>query len=269
MIVSKIMQNPDATDPAPVEGTQYYYHADQLGSTNYVTDANGNIFRHLEYFPSGETWVDEHSNTHPTPYLFTGQQFDDTTDLYYEQSRYYDPRTSVWQSGDPLLSSDPHQAIIEPDLLDAYSYVGDNPVNYVDPSGLGKQKKRGIYVLVKNGKVVRSGRSNDLKRRKAEHARAFPGTTFVRVFKVAQTETDEERGLEEIVYNKFQNTAILNKVRGINLKNKKRTRYLRAAKNWLKTNAVTNELQLTTFLQNRGIPLVNASTGITPEIQGL
>ena len=83
----------------------YYYHPDHLGSTGFVTDANGKLYEHMEYFPFGETWVDEHSNTLRTPYLFTGKEYDIETGLYYFGARYYDPRTSVWQSPDPILGS--------------------------------------------------------------------------------------------------------------------------------------------------------------------
>jgi hypothetical protein len=39
------------------------------------------------------------------PYRFTGQDFDQETRLYYHGARYYDPRTSVWQSADPALGA--------------------------------------------------------------------------------------------------------------------------------------------------------------------
>jgi RHS repeat-associated protein len=81
----------------------YYYHPDHLGSTGYVTDASGKLYEHIEYFPFGETWVQEHSNTQRTPYLFTGKELDEETGLYYFGARYYDPRTSLWQSPDPAL----------------------------------------------------------------------------------------------------------------------------------------------------------------------
>ena len=89
--------------PEVFEKDQYYYHPDHLGSSSYVTDLDGEIFQHLEYFPFGETWVEEHSNTQRTPYLFTSKELDEETGLYYFGARYYDPRTSVWQSPDPIL----------------------------------------------------------------------------------------------------------------------------------------------------------------------
>ena len=61
------------------EKDQYYYHPDHLGSSSYVTDLDGEIFQHLKYFPFGETWVEEHSNTQRTPYLFTSKELDEET----------------------------------------------------------------------------------------------------------------------------------------------------------------------------------------------
>jgi YD repeat-containing protein len=70
--------------PAQVNGQSdftYYYHPDHLGSTGFVTDASGKLYEHIEYFPFGETWVQEHSNTLRTPYLFTGKEYDQETGL--------------------------------------------------------------------------------------------------------------------------------------------------------------------------------------------
>ena len=121
------------------EKDQYYYHPDQLGSSNYVTDANGQVYEHMEYFPSGETWVQEAGNTQRTPYLFTGKELDEETGLYYYGARYYDPRTSLWQSPDPALAdylSNPSSGdVYNPANLSLYAYAAQNPVKYVDPDG--------------------------------------------------------------------------------------------------------------------------------------
>jgi RHS repeat-associated protein len=152
-VVSKLMKNPDATDPAPVERVEYYFHPDQIGSSNYITEADGQIFQHLEYFPFGETWVEEKSNTQNTPYLYAAKELDEETDLYYYGARYYDPRTSVWQSADPALykylpqrpggqaETLPAQGgVYMPGNLNLYDYVRENPVQYTDPSGQWSSK---------------------------------------------------------------------------------------------------------------------------------
>jgi RHS repeat-associated protein len=123
----------------------YYYHPDHLGSTGYVTDAAGRLYEHMEYFPFGETWVQEHSNTLRTPYLFTGKEFDQETGLYYFGARYYDPRTSVWVSADPILgkylpSANPNNlagmgGVYRPRNMSLYKYASNNPLIVTDPDG--------------------------------------------------------------------------------------------------------------------------------------
>lgn len=106
----------------------YFYHSDHLGSTSYVTDASGEVYQHLEYSAFGETFVEEHSNTERTPYLYNGKELDEETGLYYYGARYYDPRTSVWQSVDPLTDDMP--------AWSPYNYTMDNPIKLIDPDGM-------------------------------------------------------------------------------------------------------------------------------------
>jgi RHS repeat-associated protein len=116
----------------------YYFHPDHLGSSSYISDALGKPFEHLEYFPFGEMWVEESSNTQRTPYLFTGKELDEETGLYYFGARYYDPRTSVWQSPDPILAKYLHGAaggLENPMNFALYSYGRNNPIAYKDPDG--------------------------------------------------------------------------------------------------------------------------------------
>ena len=106
-IASKLMrQDPPGANPngkTPFEKDLYFYHPDHLGSSNYITDLNGKLYEHLEYFPFGEGWIEENTNSQRTPYLFRAKELDEETGLYYFGARYYDPRTSVWQSADPAL----------------------------------------------------------------------------------------------------------------------------------------------------------------------
>ncbi|MDD1796406.1 RHS repeat-associated core domain-containing protein, partial [Enterovibrio sp. ZSDZ42] len=132
------------------EAKQFYYHGDHLGSSSYITDIDGEVYEHLEYFPFGETWVHEKSNTQLTPYYFTGKELDETTGLYYFGARYYDPRTSVWQSPDPILgeyipkpnfdfenslSLPGEGGIFNAANLGLYSYGHNNPIKKLDTDG--------------------------------------------------------------------------------------------------------------------------------------
>ena len=80
----------------------------------------------MEYFAFGETFLEEHSNTDSTPYLFNGKELYEETGLYYYGARYYDVKTSVWQSVDPLADI----------TLQPYSAFNNNPIFYNDPTGM-------------------------------------------------------------------------------------------------------------------------------------
>jgi len=142
-LVSKLMMQdkPGSGPPGnqPLEKDRYFFHADHLGSSNYVTDSNGEIFQHTEYFPGGETWVDESGNKQRTPYLFSGKELDEETGLYYYGARYYDPRTGAWQSADVqvdrYLSGLTQGGVYNSFNLNLYSYGYQNPVKYADPNG--------------------------------------------------------------------------------------------------------------------------------------
>ncbi|HEX8096170.1 RHS repeat domain-containing protein, partial [Jatrophihabitans sp.] len=124
------------------EKDSFYFHTDQLSSTNYVTDSGGKLYEHLEYFPSGESWVEEKSNSQQNPgfntaYQFSGKELDEETQLYYFGARYYDPRTAVWQSPDPALDDNLASLsnVAAPSFLNLYNYADANPLTKVDPDG--------------------------------------------------------------------------------------------------------------------------------------
>jgi RHS repeat-associated protein len=60
---------------------------------------------------------------------FTGQRLDNTG-LYYYGARYYDPTIGRFISADSIV-----QSYSNPQSLNRYSYVFNNPLKYVDPSG--------------------------------------------------------------------------------------------------------------------------------------
>jgi len=105
----------------------FYYHPDHLGSSSYISDANGEVQQHLEYFAFGETFLEEHSNTDSTPYLFNGKELDEQTGLYYYGARYYDAKTSVWSSVDALAERHPE--------ISPFVYCANNPIKFIDPDG--------------------------------------------------------------------------------------------------------------------------------------
>ncbi|MGO4636435.1 SpvB/TcaC N-terminal domain-containing protein [Streptomyces sp. 2RAF24] len=128
-----------AVETTGPEDAQQFFHADHIGSSGYVTDKQGKVVEHLEYFPYGETWVEERTGQADTPYQFTGKELDEETGLYYYGARYYNPRTQLWASTDPALpdylDGDMAGGIAEPRNLAVYTYAHNNPVKLMDPTG--------------------------------------------------------------------------------------------------------------------------------------
>jgi RHS repeat-associated protein len=107
---------------------QFYYHPDHLGSSNYITDVSGEVYQHMEYFPFGETFIEERNGTDYTNYLYNGKEFDEEIGLYYYGARYYDPRISIFYGVDPLAEEMP--------FWSPYNYAFNNPIRFIDPDGM-------------------------------------------------------------------------------------------------------------------------------------
>jgi RHS repeat-associated protein len=101
-----------------------YYHQDQLGSTRALSDKSGRVAVTYSYDPYGRATPSTTSVVNPIQYA--GQYTDTVSGLIYMRARYYDPSSAQFLSVDPLV------AITQ----SRYGYVGDNPVNGTDPSGL-------------------------------------------------------------------------------------------------------------------------------------
>ena len=109
------------------EKMQFYYHPDHLGSSSYITNLEGEVVQHIEYVPFGEVFVEERNNIWNTPYLFNAKEFDEETGLYYYGARYYEPKLSQFLSVDRYSENYPN--------FSPYSYVGNNPIKYIDVNG--------------------------------------------------------------------------------------------------------------------------------------
>jgi RHS repeat-associated protein len=106
----------------------HYFHTDHIGSSNIVTDKDGNLAKLLEYSPYGLTSREEGS--YNTDCKFTGKLFDTSTALYYYGARYYDPELGRFIQPDTIV---PYPD--DPQSFNRYSYARNNPIRYVDPTG--------------------------------------------------------------------------------------------------------------------------------------
>ena len=102
----------------------YFYHSDNLGSTNVVTDKSGNVVERTTYEPYGNVLSGGASK-----FLYTGKE-KDSTGLYYFNARYYDPALMHFIQADTVIGD-----VYHPLSLNRYSYALNNPYRYTDPTG--------------------------------------------------------------------------------------------------------------------------------------
>ena len=112
-------------------GAVYYNFADQLGSTRVVTDNLGHVCYDNDYLPYGDE-AGPFTNTCTPNYKFTGYERDAETGLDYSYARYYNHRIGRFMAADPDRSSG---NVVQPQTLNKYTYVQNNPSSEVDPDG--------------------------------------------------------------------------------------------------------------------------------------
>jgi RHS repeat-associated protein len=107
--------------------TLRYVHQDSLNSTSVMTTSTGTLDSSMTFYPFGDCRNSQ--GEIGTDRLFTGQRLDDTG-LYYYGARYYDCTIGRFISADTIV-----QSFSNPQTLNRYSYVTNNPLKYTDPSG--------------------------------------------------------------------------------------------------------------------------------------
>jgi len=121
----KLLASLTLTTGAPV---LTYYHTDILGSVRAITSATGGPVTRHDYFPFGEST----SPLPGDPRRFLGQELDAESGLAHFGARYYRNVWGRFVSVDPVVSG----ALAHPQKWNRYAYALNNPLRFVDPSGL-------------------------------------------------------------------------------------------------------------------------------------
>ncbi len=108
------------------DGVKYRLVSDHLGSVRLVVNAEtGDIIQRIDY----TTWGEVVADTNPgfQPFGFAGGLYDEHTGLVRFGARDYDSEVGRWTAKDPIRWAGGQENL--------YVYVGNDPVNYIDPTG--------------------------------------------------------------------------------------------------------------------------------------
>jgi len=114
-----------------------YLHKDHLGSTISVTDGAGSIVQQFTYDPWGkQTKIYQTSSfldltySQPTNRGYTGHEHIRDLDIIHMNGRIYDANIGRFMQADPII-----QSPSDFQNYNRYSYVRNNPLSLIDPSG--------------------------------------------------------------------------------------------------------------------------------------
>ena len=100
-----------------------FIHNDRLGSGRVAADGQGNVVgvSHLDEWGN----VLEKTDPHGVLNFFTNHEFDDVLGVYFAKARFYDPVDMRFLAIDPIKGF-----VIDPQTINSYIYVLNNPVIY-------------------------------------------------------------------------------------------------------------------------------------------
>jgi RHS repeat-associated protein len=102
--------------------------SDHLGSTSTTANADGSWNSSISYSAFGE--IRASSGITASDFRYTGQLRQAELGLYYYVARWYDPQTAHFTQADTVVPNAGDAA-----SYDRYTYVRNNPVRYIDPTG--------------------------------------------------------------------------------------------------------------------------------------
>jgi RHS repeat-associated protein len=118
----------EGTPPGYSVGLKYFL-TDHLGSTLAVLDSSGTVLSETRYLPFGAV-RDDVGTISQTDFTYTSQRDLPDVGLMDYKARFYSPRLARFIQPDSLIPGAEN-----PQSWNRYAYVGNNPLNYTDPSG--------------------------------------------------------------------------------------------------------------------------------------
>ena len=147
-----------------------YYHMDYLGTTDYLTSPMSlkveawthynewGLITHNAVLKCGQRELDPVKR-------YATHDYDSVLELYYAKARFYDAHDRRFTAVDPILDPsgyDLREYVQNPVQLVQYLYVQNQPLVYIDPTGLFFDKA-GQWIAARYNDVVTWGGLNALK----------------------------------------------------------------------------------------------------------
>ena len=135
-----------------LSGSLFFEHQDWLGTERMLTDGAGHTAGSYLSLPFGDGFTDQ--GTDLDQYHFAGMDHDYESGLDHAQFREYSSAGGRWLSPDPYSGSYDWS---NPQSLNRYSYVLNNPLAFLDPTGLSCTDGVGTYGPSSNGDINING----------------------------------------------------------------------------------------------------------------
>jgi RHS repeat-associated protein len=118
----------------------HFYFDDPLGTRRVQTDYMGVVEKSCASLPFGDG---ESCAATPTEHLFTGKERDAESGNDYFEARYYSSSMGRFMSPDWSAKEEPvpYSKMDDPQTLNLYAYVRNNPLSRVDPDGHGDKNQ--------------------------------------------------------------------------------------------------------------------------------
>ena len=107
----------------------YYFFSDQVGSLQMATNSTGTVCYDSDNTPTGYKWL--YTNTCSQEFGIAGMKLDAESPTYHTWFRGYQDNLGRWNSPDRFGGS-----VSNPQSLNRYAYVMNNPMTLTDPLGL-------------------------------------------------------------------------------------------------------------------------------------
>jgi RHS repeat-associated protein len=113
-------------------GNIFYYFSDHLGTSREIVQAGSTTPCYdADFYPyGGERWYIDSCDSH---FKFTGKERDSESGLDNFGARYDSSSLGRFMTTDPVMITT--ERLMNPQQLNLYAYVANNPLRFIDPTG--------------------------------------------------------------------------------------------------------------------------------------